>query len=86
MNSTKNPQKKRRGQAMSEYLILTALIAVASIGIVQLLGFNIRSRLAMISNAIGGSSSQRIEGKRATQEHYKVRDLGDFSEGAQDNQ
>ena len=82
----KNIQARRRGQALSEYLILTALIAVASIAVVQILGGNIRSRLAMISDAIGGANPHEIKAIEAREKHYQVRDLGDFSDAIQDNQ
>ena len=70
---------RRKGQAISEYLILTALIAIASIAVIQIMGGNIQSRLAKIANAIGGKGAGRnIESKSAKKEHYQIRDLGDF--------
>lgn len=74
-----------RGQAMSEYLILTALISIASIAVVQVLGTNLRARLAEVSEHLRGHHSAKIQGTKATQEHYKIRDLGDFGDAAQDN-
>ena len=76
-------KKSKSGQAMSEYLILTALIAIGSIAVVQLLGTNIQRRMATISEAIRGEKKV-FEGKKAEERHYEVRDLGDFSEGFED--
>ena len=73
------------GQALSEYLILVALISVASIAVVQLLGRNLRGKLAEISNDLGGYSSEHVKGIKASDDYYKVRDLGDFSIGIQNN-
>ena len=77
--------KSLQGQALTEYLILTALIGVASIAMVQVFSSNLRSRLAVISEAIRGHRTQ-IEGVEARERHYQIRDLGDFQEAIQDNE
>lgn len=77
--------KKLRGQALTEYLVLTALIGVASIAMIQVLGSNLRARLAVISEAVRGHRVG-IEGTQAQAKHYQVRDMGDFQEGIQDNE
>jgi len=82
MSRIKHPNHK--GQALTEYLILTALIGVASIAVVQVLGSNLRSRMAIISEALRGKRIE-IEGVQSKEKHYQVRDLGDFNEGMQDN-
>ena len=46
--------KKIRGQGMSEYLILVALVAVAAIAAVGLFGGTARSQLASISQELSG--------------------------------
>jgi Flp pilus assembly pilin Flp len=74
----------KKGQALSEYLILTALVAIASIGVVQVLGSNIQSRLAMISNALRGDRT-KLAGRKAEAKHFEVRDLGDFQEAMEDS-
>ncbi len=78
--------KQKRGQAISEYLILTALIAIGSISILQILSYNIKSRLSNVANAIGGHAQEKVDSKKAKEENYQVRDLGDFTESIQDNQ
>lgn len=75
----------QRGQALTEYLILTALIGVASIAMIQVFSTNLRSRLAVISEAIRGHRVE-LEGTQAREKHYQVRDLGDFQDGIQDNE
>ena len=44
----------RRGQGMTEYVIIVALIAVAAIGVVSLFGDNIRALFATSANALAG--------------------------------
>lgn len=48
---------KRRGQGMTEYIIIVALIAIAAIGVITLFGDNIRKLFGAASNAIAGEES-----------------------------
>jgi Flp pilus assembly pilin Flp len=45
---------KRRGQGMTEYIIVVALIAIAAIGIITLFGDNIRRLFGMSADALAG--------------------------------
>ncbi len=45
---------RQRGQGMTEYIIIVALIAVAAIGVYQLFGQAVRSQTAAIVNEVGG--------------------------------
>lgn len=45
-----------RGQGMSEYLIIVALIAVAGIAVMGLFGGAARNQVAAIANEIGGGA------------------------------
>jgi Flp pilus assembly pilin Flp len=76
--------RKRLGQALSEYLILTSLVVVGSIAVVQVLGSNLQSRLAMVAAALGGKK-KTFAGEQVRKEHYEIRDLGDFTQAMQDN-
>src|SRR5438552_3902962 len=44
----------RRGQGMTEYIIIVALIAIAAIGIITLFGDNIRRLFGMSADALAG--------------------------------
>ena len=76
--------RHKQGQALTEYLILTALIAVASMSIVQVMSSNLRRKMSTVSEAIRGESRE-FEGIRAEERHYKVYDMGDFQKGVIDN-
>jgi Flp pilus assembly pilin Flp len=52
----KNQKKKNRGQGMTEYIIIVALIAIAAIGVITLFGNNIRKLFGMSANALAGDS------------------------------
>jgi Flp pilus assembly pilin Flp len=78
-------QNKTRGQAVSEYLILVALIGIASIAVIQTLGHNLNARLGEVAAHLGGDHGKKITSRQVTEDMYKVRDLGDFGDAAQDN-
>ena len=41
--------KNKKGQGMVEYIILVALVAIAAIGITELLGQTVRTKLAEVT-------------------------------------
>jgi Flp pilus assembly pilin Flp len=85
LKHSKTPLYPRKGQALTEYLILTALIAVASISIVQVMSSNLRRKMSTVSEAIRGEARE-FEGIRAEERHYKIYDMGDFHKGIIDSQ
>jgi pilus assembly protein Flp/PilA len=72
----------KKGQGITEYLILTALIAVGSIAIVQVLSRNIRTQFTVVNEAIRGKKKPRLEGEEATQRYYRKYHMSDFAESA----
>lgn len=46
---------REEGQALAEYALILALVAVVAIGALTLLGTNVSSRLDQIANAIGAA-------------------------------
>ena len=49
----------RKGQGMTEYIIIVALIAIAAIGVVSLFGDNIRALFATSANALAGNENAK---------------------------
>ncbi|MFC5475471.1 hypothetical protein [Paraherbaspirillum soli] len=49
-------KNKQRGQGMTEYIIIVALIAVAAIAVYQFFGQTIRSQTAGIAKEVAGQS------------------------------
>lgn len=72
----------QKGQGLIEYLIIVALIAVAGITVMKVLGQNIRAQYARVSQAIQGKSSSHIEMQAVRDNQYKSRDLSDFFKGS----
>lgn len=48
---------KQRGQGMTEYIVIVALVAVAAIGVYSMLGQTIRNQTAGLALEISGQSS-----------------------------
>lgn len=45
----------KRGQGMTEYILIVSLMAIASIGIISLFGDNVRRLFAMSADALAGN-------------------------------
>ena len=73
--------KNQRGQGLIEYLIIVALIAVAGISVVGLMGRNIRVQFAKVSTAIQGKKSEDIQTYDVRKMDHDSRDLSDFFKG-----
>jgi Flp pilus assembly pilin Flp len=50
--------RRQRGQGMTEYIIIVALIAVAAIGVYSYFGTTVREQSAGIANEIAGNDAQ----------------------------
>jgi Flp pilus assembly pilin Flp len=49
--------RRIRGQGMTEYIIIVALIAIAAIAVVSLFGGTVRAQVAGMAQEMGGTSS-----------------------------
>ena len=70
----------RRGQGMTEYIIIVALIAIAAIGVVSLFGDNIRALFATSANALGGNEEAVSNTNEAESELYDHKGLANFGQ------
>ena len=58
--------RKQRGQGMTEYIIIVALIAVAAIGVFQFFGSTVRNQAAGIAQEVAGQSGAKAIQKAGT--------------------
>ncbi len=72
--------RRRRGQGMTEYIIIVALIAIAAIGVVTIFGDNIRDLFAGATNALAGETAVKIDSENARGSHTKTKTLRSFGE------
>ncbi len=71
---TKKPFRKSRGQGMTEYIIIVALIAIAAVGVVTLFGNNIRKLFGASANVLSGKdakNSAKTAGANLTAKNMK---------------
>lgn len=59
-----NIPSKQRGQAMTEYIIIVAMIAIAAIAVYQYFGQTVRNQTASIAEELAGSANT-AQGKAA---------------------
>ena len=71
--------RNRRGQGMTEYIIIVALIAIAAITVVSLFGDNIRALFATTDNALAGNENTPTNTHEATGSHFDHRSLETFA-------
>jgi len=71
-----------KGQSLIEYLIIVALIAVTTLGMIKAVGTNISIHFANIAKALGGDSSNDIKPIRVQADQVSSRDLHDYMKGA----
>lgn len=81
-------KRRQRGQGMTEYIIVVALIAVAAIAVYQLFGQVVRSQTAAMARELAGQdgSAQSREARTAgatAAEQTKSRSLQSFTGNAQ---
>lgn len=73
--------KNRKGQGLIEYLMLVSLIAVATIGVVRIVGYNLGRKYENINRAMGASTSQELDAINY-QGVNKQKDLSNFLDGS----
>ena len=57
--NTSLQSRRQRGQGMTEYIIIVALIGVAAIAVYQYFGETIRAQTSGIANEVAGKSAKK---------------------------
>jgi Flp pilus assembly pilin Flp len=53
--------RNQKGQGLTEYIIVVALVAIAAIGVVNIFGNQLRNQFSTIVSAMSGSSQKKVE-------------------------
>jgi len=69
-------RRRQRGQGMTEYIIIVALIAIGTIGVITIFGNNIRALFGASANALQGQNDGTLETTTADGEIKK--DISNF--------
>ena len=76
----------QRGQGLIEYVILVALIGVASVGMVRMLQKSVKVNMANVVNALQSDSRRKEQHERIEESDLRKSDFGDFMNGASNTQ
>ncbi|ADO73649.1 hypothetical protein [Stigmatella aurantiaca] len=63
---TRKQFRKARGQGMTEYIIIVALIAIAAIGVITLFGDNVRKLFGASASALAGNDNYEVQTQETT--------------------
>jgi len=72
--------KNKKGQSLVEYMVIVALMGVASIGIVRVLNQTVRAKFTEMTYALRGEK-RSIRKARVDTPYHKVKDLSNFLHG-----
>ncbi|MFO0600153.1 MAG: hypothetical protein U0228_32895 [Myxococcaceae bacterium] len=72
--------KKARGQGMTEYIIIVALIAIAAIGVITLFGDNIKALFGMSADALAGDTAVKKRTSKSKQGGLEKKTLENFGQ------
>ena len=75
--------KAQKGQGLIEYLILVALMAVASIAVVRILNQTVNAKLASVTYALQGKK-KTVAVEEIDESYHEKKDLSDFMNGVGD--
>jgi pilus assembly protein Flp/PilA len=75
--------KNYRGQGLVEYLILVALMAVATIGVVNILNQNVKSQFANVIYSLQGGKKKSAPQESLDSHDFKKTDFSNFMNGSQ---
>lgn len=71
-----------KGQGMIEYMILVALIAIGTIGVVKVVGQNVTKQYENINRALGAKKTQKLQLDNASDGQLNRKDLSNFMDGS----
>ena len=74
--------KNQKGQGLIEYVILVALVAVATMGLVRILQKSVKVNLANVVHALQADGKRHETQERITEDDLRKSDFNDFMNGA----
>jgi Flp pilus assembly pilin Flp len=74
--------RNQRGQSLIEYVILVALVGVATMGMVRILQKSVKVNMANVVHALQSDGKYHETHERITDDDLRKSDFGDFMNGA----
>lgn len=69
--------RNQRGQSLVEYLMLVALIAVGTMGVVRAVSYTVSAKFATVGAQIAGEQKS-YKGETDFNQYVRKKDMGDF--------
>ncbi len=76
------PLRQKKGQGLVEYMVLVALIAIGTVGVVRVVGSNIAVQFENINRGLGSKTASQLQTQSADSSLLNKKDLSDFLQGA----
>lgn len=75
--------KNQKGQSLIEYMVIVALMAVATMGVMRVLSQTTSGKLANITQSLqGGKGNINVEIEKIDASDVRKKDMGDFFRGS----
>lgn len=74
--------QNKKGQGLIEYLILVALIAITTVGVIKVVGNNVATQYENINRAMGAKNSAKLTVSNAAEGALKQKDLSNFMDSS----
>lgn len=75
--------KNNKGQGLIEYMVIVALMAIATMGIMRVLSQTTSGKIAKITQALqGGKASVQVDFERVDKSDFRKKDMSDFFRGS----
>jgi hypothetical protein len=65
MDTSKKSLRRARGQGMTEYIIIVALIAIGAIGVYNYFGKTVRSQTSAMAQGLAGEEDKSLKDSKA---------------------
>lgn len=78
--------KNNKGQSLVEYMIIVALMAISTMGIMRVLSQTTSGKLASITQSLqGGKAHIEVKFEKINQSDIRKKDMGNFFRGSRSN-
>ena len=76
-------KRRTAGQGMTEYLIIVALIAISTIGLIRITSSSLKIGFGKIANALQGKEKNVGRYEEVNSDDVRGRNMNDFNSGVQ---
>ena len=74
--------QNQKGQGLVEYLIIVALVAVGTIGIMRVVGQSLAVKFAQVAKSLGAELKGQTDAPQVSESLYRKKDMRNFLSGA----